>query len=105
MIDYERDAKLIKLMYPREVEGKVIDLRGDNRMAELCEMREQFGMIEKANKKAKETVETEMREKLGDAKIAIVQGWKVTLRTTQRKEKVVPAGEYRTLRTVREKVE
>src|SRR5215472_10902304 len=39
-IDYERDQKLISLLYPREVKGKVIDLTTDNRIRELLDARE-----------------------------------------------------------------
>jgi predicted phage-related endonuclease len=103
-IDPERDGELVKLMYPHEVEGKVIDLRGDNRMVELCEIRERHGAIMKTAEAAKKTAEVEMRTKLGDAELAIVPGWNVSLRTTHREERVQPATSFRVLRTTREKV-
>ncbi len=104
-IDYERDAELIKLMYPREAAGKVIDLRGDNRIGELCEIRARNAAMISIAEKAKKAAEAEMREKIGDAEIALVQGWKVSLRTTHRPEVVQKAVDFRVLRTVREKVE
>jgi len=104
-IDYERDGDLVKLMYPREAEGKVIDLRGDNRIVELCEVRERNAALIKAAEKAKTAAETEMRTKLGDAEIGIVNGWKISLKTTHRPEIVQKAVDYRVLRSVREKVE
>jgi predicted phage-related endonuclease len=103
-IDYERDGDLVKLMYPREAEGKVIDLRGDNRIVELCEIRERNAALIKAAEKAKTAAETEMREKLGDAEMAIVSGWKVSLKTTHRPEVVQKAVDYRVLRTMKEKL-
>ena len=100
-IDYARDGDLLKLMYPREVEGKVIDLRGDNRIVELCEIRARNAAMIAIAEKAKKAAETEMREKLGDAEIAVVQGWKVSLKTTHRPEVVQKAVDYRVLRTSR----
>jgi predicted phage-related endonuclease len=100
-VDYERDADLLKLMYPREVAGKVIDLRGDNRIVELCEIRARNAAMIAVAEKAKKAAETEMHEKLGDAEIAMVQGWKVSLKTTHRPEVVQKAVDYRVLRTSR----
>jgi len=105
IIDPDRDGDLVKLMYPREVEGRVIDLRGDNRMCELCEIRARNAALIGTAEKAKKAAETEMRTKLGDAEIAMVQGWKVSLKTTHRPEVVQEAVDYRVLRSVREKVE
>jgi predicted phage-related endonuclease len=104
-IDYERDGELVRLMYPREVEGKVIDLRMDNRIVELCEIRERNAAMIAVAEKAKKAAETEMREKLGDAEIGIVNGWKVSLRTTEFDQEPKPAKHvsYRVLRTVRER--
>jgi hypothetical protein len=42
-----------------------------------------------------------MREKLGDAEIAMVQGWRVSLKTTRREERVQKASSSRVLRTSR----
>jgi predicted phage-related endonuclease len=100
-VDYERDGDLLKLMYPTEVAGKVVDLRGDNRIVELCEIRERNAAMIAVAEKAKKAAETEMREKLGDAEIAMVQGWRVTLKTTHRPEVVQKAVDYRVLRTSR----
>jgi predicted phage-related endonuclease len=104
-IDYERDGDLVKLMYPREAEGKIIDLRGDNRIQELCEIRARNAAMIAVAEKEKKAAETEMRAKIGDAEIAIVNGWKISLKTTHRPEIVQKAVDYRVLRSVREKVE
>jgi predicted phage-related endonuclease len=98
-IDYDRDGDLVRLMYPREVEGKVIDLRTDNRIVELCEIRERNAAMIAVAEKAKKAAETEMREKLGDAESAMVHGWKVSLKTTHRPEVVQKAVDFRVLRT------
>jgi predicted phage-related endonuclease len=82
-LDYERDGDLVKLMYPAAVPGKVIDLRGDNRIIELLETRELQAGFEKEAKMRKETAETEIREKIGDAELAIVPGWRVSLGKTR----------------------
>jgi predicted phage-related endonuclease len=100
-VDYNRDGELVRLMYPAEVAGKVIDLRTDNRIVELCEIRECNAAIMKTAERAKAAAEVELREKLGDAEIAMVQGWRVSLKTTHRPEVLQKAVDYRVLRTSR----
>jgi predicted phage-related endonuclease len=79
-IDYERDEKLIALLYPRSISGKIIDLTGDNRIKDLLTEREGLlWTIGDANKK-RETIETEIKAKMGDAEIGVVDGWRLTLK-------------------------
>jgi hypothetical protein len=100
-IDYERDGDLIKLMYPTTVPGKIIDLRRDNRIIELLEIRERQAGFEKEAKFRKTEAETEIRAKLGDAEIAMVPGWQVSLKTQTRHEHVVKESTFRVLRSER----
>jgi predicted phage-related endonuclease len=105
VIDYERDGNIIRLMCPHEVEGKVIDLRTDNRAAALCDLRKEQQAIIKAAEKIKDQAENELREKIGDAEIALFpDGWSATLRTTNVPEQLRAAYSFRTLRTKREEV-
>jgi len=105
VIDFERDAELIRLMYPDEVPGKVIDLSGDNYIQDLLQRREILkGTADDVAKRLK-ACETEIRAKLGDAESAIVPGWRVTLRTQHRKEYTVEANSFRVLRTTRHEQE
>lgn len=100
--DYQRDGEMIAAMYPTAVQGKTVDLTGDNRIHELLEARQLNGGIIKEAEVRKKEAEAEIRHKLGDAELAIVRGWKVTCKTTHRKETVQAATTYRTLRTTRE---
>ena len=77
-IDYQRDGDLIKLLFPREKKGKVIDLTQDNRIGELLDQRAAAHDAMKIAKKSIEMVEAEIKMKLGDAEAAIVPGWNVT---------------------------
>jgi predicted phage-related endonuclease len=87
-IDYERDARLMQVLYPREVPGKEVDLRGDNRVQELLIDREILMAEIKAREAAKAAAETELREKIGDAESAIVRGWRISLKEIVVKEHV-----------------
>jgi predicted phage-related endonuclease len=101
-LDYERDTDLVKLLYPQEVEGKTVDLRSDNHILELLDEREAAIDAASAAEKAKERINNEIRAKMGDAESAIVNGWKVTLKTTHQKEQVRKATSYRVLRATRQ---
>jgi predicted phage-related endonuclease len=100
-LDYERDGDLVRLMYPTTVAGKVIDLRGNNRIIELLETRERQAGLEKEAKARKIEAETEIREKLGDAEFALVPGWQVTLKSQTRHEHIVKESTFRVLRSER----
>jgi predicted phage-related endonuclease len=101
--DYARDGVIIGMMFPNHIPGKVLDLTHDNRMPELIESR--IGLQEeiKSLKAALDKVETEIKEKLGDAEGAIVPGWRVTWKKQHRKAYTVPETDYRVLRTQKEK--
>lgn len=101
-IDYERDAALLDVLFPTARPGSVVDLRTDNRIAELLTQRERLSLELKSNKADLEAIDTEIREKLGDAEAALVQGWRVTLKTIRRRAYEVKASVFRQLRTVRE---
>jgi hypothetical protein len=101
VINPERDGDLVRLMYPREVEGSVIDLTRDNRASWLCEERSRQAAIIKEAEAAKTAAEVELKSKIGDHEAALIGGWKCTLTTTHRKEIVQPAIDYRVLRTSR----
>jgi predicted phage-related endonuclease len=101
ILDYERDGDLVKLMYPAAVPGKVIDLRGDNRIIELLETRELNAGFEKEAKMRRIAAETEIREKIGDAELAIVPGWRVSLKTQTIAAHPVKESKFRTLRCSR----
>jgi hypothetical protein len=103
-LDYARDGELIKSMYRTTEPGKVVDLRGDNRIIELLETRQQQVEYEKLAVKAREEAEAEIRAKLGDAESALVPGWVVTNKSQTKLDKAREAREltFRVLRTRRE---
>jgi predicted phage-related endonuclease len=100
-LDHHRDADLVKLMYPREIEGSIIDLTRDNRASWLCEERERQADIIREAEEAKSAADTELKAKLGDAEAALIAGWKCTFKTTHKKEKLQKAVDFRALRTTR----
>lgn len=101
-LDYERDADFVRLMYPHTAEGKVADLRGDNRIIELLENRELQASIEKEAKTRRAEAETELRSKIGNAEIAMVDGWRVSLKSQTIQAHNVRESNFRVLRTSRE---
>ncbi len=101
--DYERDGSLLSLLYPREVASTIIDLTGDNMMPELLEERERLSGVIKESEKRKETIDTEIKFKIGDAEAARVSGWRLTWKEQHRKEHIIAAKSFRVLRATKEK--
>ena len=101
-INPKRNADLVRLMYPTTKVGKIIDLSRDNRIVELLRPATPSRTRSRRPRPSKRRAETEIRAKMGDAEAAIVPGWKLTLKTTNRKEFVSKATSFRTLRATRE---
>jgi predicted phage-related endonuclease len=103
--DFARDGGLIAAMFPHTTPGKTVDLTGDNRMpdllAERAKVKAQIADLEKFEK----TLTNEIKEKIGDAEVAIVNGWRVTLKEINVKEKITPPYTYRLLRAIADKTE
>lgn len=87
-VDYERDAALISVLYPREVPGKIVDLRSDNEILELLDDLEMYEANVKANEAEIEKRRNALKAKLGDAESALVRGWRLTLKQQTVKEHV-----------------
>jgi predicted phage-related endonuclease len=104
-IDYERDGALLAAMYPHETPGKIIDLRGDNRIGELLEEHETLAASLERVKAAMESCNNEIKAKLGDAEAAVVHGWRLTFKEQHRKEYTVKATSFRVLRITKEAAE
>jgi predicted phage-related endonuclease len=101
-IDYERDAELLKALYPRELVGKTVDLRGDNRIGELLERREILKASAKETDKQLDAIDAEIKHKIGDAETATARGWLLSYKLHHRKEHWVAASDYRRLNVKRE---
>lgn len=101
-IDYVRDASLLPVLFPHHVEGKLVDLRGDNELPALLDERELLVDEIKAKIARKDAIETELKFKIGDAEAALVPGWRITHRDQHRKEHMVKAADFRVLRITHE---
>jgi predicted phage-related endonuclease len=102
---FDRDSGIIDALYPHEAPGKVVDLRGDNRMLELVEAIERDGAEKKRLETEIDKAETEIKAKLGDAEFAIVRGWRVIWKSRHRRGYVAPPVDYRHLTVKRDKQE
>ncbi|PWT89277.1 MAG: endonuclease [Acidobacteria bacterium] len=103
--DYSRDRGLIMASLPAAIKGKTVDLSSDNRMPELLRERAKLKQQIDEAQEALDAIETEAKDKIGDAEIAIVNGWRVTLKEISKKEHVVKATTYRQLRAIRDEIE
>lgn len=96
--DYARDGETIARLYAHEAPGKMVDLRGDNLLPGLLDARSILNAEIKDREQKRDAINTEIKAKLGDAEIGMIDGFKVTWKTQKRKEHVVPASEFRVLR-------
>lgn len=77
-VDYSRDGELINLLYKDVEPSKTIDLCLDNRMPELLAKHEELGQSITKMEKEKKAVAAEIIQKMGDAEVGIVPGWRLT---------------------------
>jgi predicted phage-related endonuclease len=101
-IDYARDGALLAVLYPHETPGKTIDLTGDNELPEKLDRLERLKGEIKAAKTEQDTITNEIKSKMRDAEIAMVQGWRLTLKETHRDGYTVAPTSFRQLRTNRD---
>jgi predicted phage-related endonuclease len=96
--DYGKDAELLKMIAPREVADKSIDLSGDNELPALLDQREEIMTAMKGYEARKDEIETMLKFKMRDASAALIPRWSITWKTTHRAEYVMKAKDIRTLR-------
>lgn len=82
--DYARDGETISWLYRGE-SGRTIDLRSDNRLPAVLQLRDEQMAIMKNAKATLETCKAEIADKIGDAAVAMVQGYTVTRKIVHRK--------------------
>ncbi len=105
--DYARDADLIAALEPEVIEGKRVDLTGDNMLPVLLAERAGLKARAKEAERRLSEIDAEIRHKMGDAEIGIVPGFTITLKQQHRKATILPASTTRVLRVTdqREKEE
>jgi putative phage-type endonuclease len=87
--DFARDSEIIRAMYPTAEPESVLDLTGDNRLGGLLERRAEKKEIISLYMKDIETIETEVKAKMGTAEVATLDGWKLTWKNRTIKEHLV----------------
>jgi predicted phage-related endonuclease len=96
--DYGKDAELLKMIAPREVTDKSIDLSGDNELPALLDLREEIMAAMKGYDARKAEIETAIKFRMRDAESVVgLPDWKITWKTTHRQEYVIKAKDIRTL--------
>ena len=96
-VDYGRDASALLRVHAQD-DGAEIDLTGDNRLAELITERAERSARKSADDEALKAINAEIIHKLGNAAVARCAGALITAKTMRRKEYVVKASAYRTIR-------
>jgi predicted phage-related endonuclease len=95
--DYARDGALIAARYLKGEPNRTVDLRHDNRVGELCKNFLECKAGLKALNEQRDTIVAELADKLKDAEIGLVNGFKLTNKLVHKKSYVVSATDYRRL--------
>jgi predicted phage-related endonuclease len=96
-VDYARDGELIAALHPTEIAGKTLDLSGDNYLPEILAERARLkDQITVAQERVIE-IDNEIKTKVGDAEIATLSDWTISLRQQHRKAFEVKATSFRRL--------
>lgn len=96
-IDYARDGDLIASLYPDAVPLKSIDLTGDNMLPVILAERATLKERIKADQERCIEIDNEVKAKMGDAEIAIVDGFAITFKKQDRKGYEVQPTSFRKL--------
>lgn len=94
--DFARDGALIAARYLK-TERKEIDLRGDNRMGELCQQYLDVSAVLRKFQDRRSEVAAEIASKIEDAEVALVNGYKLTNKLIHRRAHQVAESSYRKL--------
>jgi len=76
--DYSKDAETINGMFPTAEPGTVVDLSGDNRLPELLVDRALLKAQAAEAEKRVDTIDAEIKDKLGAIETATLPGWRLT---------------------------
>lgn len=78
--DFSRDHEAIAALFPQAEPGTVIDLSGDNRVAAILPRRSELKNIIGAATTELDSLEDELKFKIGAAEAAVLPGWKISYR-------------------------
>lgn len=102
-VDPARDEELVRLLYPTDT-GATLDLTADNRMPALVDNREQITATIKQLKEDKETIDTEIKAKLGSNSYGLLaDGRTISWKLQHRSAFHMPETDFRVLRVLRAK--
>lgn len=96
-VDPARDAELIAALFPKSEPFKTVDLSGDNYLPTLLAERAEIKERIKTDEARCKEIETEVRAKMRDAEVAVVNGFHITNKTQERDEHIVRASRFRKL--------
>lgn len=96
--DFAKDAELIARMYPEAVPLKSIDLSGSNHLPTLLAEHAELKARIKNEELRRKEIEAEIKFAVGDAEIATLPDWRISLKTQEKREYVVRASKSRVLR-------
>lgn len=96
--DYGRDSELLSWLFPKERRLKTVDLRGDNRLPEILADRARLRGLCNSMEKEIDAIETEIKDRMGEAEIGSLTGWRVTWKCEPRPGHVVGPSNPRVLR-------
>lgn len=102
--DFGRDSTVLRKLLVQD-DGTEVDLSADNELPDLVAKRIEASTQKKHWEEKYEFYGTALMNKLGPAQIGRFNGGYITGKTSERKERVVPAGRYRTLRIKLDKPE
>ncbi len=98
-VDPARDGALLDRLYPHGDEQHEIDLSGDNRIRALIAERAQALTARREAETALETIDAEIKAKLGDATVAhLGRGRRITWLSVKKAGHFTPPSTYRQLR-------
>jgi predicted phage-related endonuclease len=97
--DYGLDAEVIAALFPKaRIKDPPLDLSQDNRMPALLNERIKLKTELKMREERCDTIDAEIKSKLGDHELALLPGWRISWKTQKRPERITPAWEGRVLR-------
>ncbi|WP_018261569.1 YqaJ viral recombinase family nuclease [Methylobacterium sp. WSM2598] len=97
--DWRRDAALAASLHGGD--GSALDLSGDNALPALLDERTELKARIKADEARVAEIDTEIRSKVGLAALAMLPGWKISLRAVETKAYQVAARVTRPIRITR----